>query len=123
MSTWSQDDLRRIADAEEVDVAPLGKDGVTYRKPTTIWAVALDGALYVRAYKGPESRWYQAALQNKRGEITATGATKQVSFEPVDGPINARIDDAYRAKYGRSPYVVGIVGALARSATLKVTPC
>jgi hypothetical protein len=38
----------------------------------------------------------------------------------VDGPINVRIDGAYRAKYART-YVGGIVGALARSATLKVT--
>ena len=25
--------------------------------------------------------------------------TKEVTFEPVDGPINDLIDDAYRAKY------------------------
>jgi hypothetical protein len=26
-------------------------------------------------------------------------------FEPVDGPMNDRIDDAYRAKYANSPYL------------------
>jgi hypothetical protein len=25
--------------------------------------------------------------------------SRQVEFQPVDGPINDRIDDAYRAKY------------------------
>ena len=29
----------------------------------------------------------------------APGMTKEVTFEPVDGPINDRIDHAYRAKY------------------------
>ena len=29
----------------------------------------------------------------------APGMTKEVTFEPVDGPINYRIDHAYRAKY------------------------
>jgi hypothetical protein len=120
MSVWSKDDLRRIAEADELEVAPVREDGVTYRKPTTIWSVALDSALYVRAYKGRQSLWYQAALRQRAGQITAAGVTNDVSFEPVDGPIIERIDDAYRAKYGRSPYVSGIVGASARSATLRV---
>src|SRR5438876_7196200 len=47
---------------------------------------------------------------------------KEVAFEPVDGPINDRIDDAYRAKYGGSPYVKPMIGARARSATVRVRP-
>ena len=31
--------------------------------------------------------------------IIAAGMTKEATFEPVDGPINNRIDDVYRAKY------------------------
>ena len=48
--------------------------------------------------------------------------TKEVTFEPVDGPINDRIDNAYRAKYHGSPYLSSMVGARARSATAKVMP-
>ena len=48
--------------------------------------------------------------------------TREVAFEPVDGPINDRIDDAYRAKYRGSPYLDVMIGARARSATVKVTP-
>src|SRR5207253_5740444 len=95
---------------------------VTYGNPTWIWSVAVDDALYVRAYNGPSSRWYQAALQQKAGRITAAGMTKEVIFEPVDGPINDRIDDAYRAKYHGSPYLSPMIGARARSATIKVMP-
>jgi hypothetical protein len=32
--------------------------------------------------------------------------TKEVTFVPVNGPINDRIDDAYRAKYQGSPYLL-----------------
>jgi hypothetical protein len=46
--------------------------------------------------------------------------TKEVSFERVDGPINDRVDDAYRAKYSGSPYLSPMIGAHARSATVKV---
>jgi len=53
----------------------------------------------VRAYHGQNSRWYQAALRQKAGRITAAGMTKDVMFESVSGPLNDHIDDAYRAKY------------------------
>jgi hypothetical protein len=48
--------------------------------------------------------------------------TKEVSFEPVDGPINDCIDDAYRAKYGGSAYLDPMIGKQARSATVRIIP-
>ena len=48
--------------------------------------------------------------------------TKEVIFEPVDGPINDRIDDAYRAKHHGSTYLSPMIGARARSATVSVVP-
>jgi hypothetical protein len=48
--------------------------------------------------------------------------TKDVVFEPADGPINNRIDEAYRTKYGGSPYLSPMIGKRARSATVRVTP-
>jgi hypothetical protein len=95
---------------------------VTYGTPTWIWSVAVEDALYVRAYHGRDSRWYGAAVRQKAGRITAAGMTKEVAFEPLDGPINDRIDDAYRAKYRGSPYLSSMIGARARSATVKVMP-
>jgi hypothetical protein len=82
----------------------------------------VDGALYVRAYNGTDSRWHKAALRQKAGRITAAGMTKEVAFEPVDGQINDRIDDAYRAKYKSSPYLKPMIGERARAATVKVVP-
>jgi len=102
MSTWSKDELRKIAEADDLHIAPFREDGKTYGTPTWIWSVAVDGALYVRGYNGKDSRWYQAAVRQRAGRIIAAGMTKEVSFEPVDGPGDERvgdaIDDAYRAK-------------------------
>jgi hypothetical protein len=95
---------------------------VTYGTPTWVWSVAVDDALYVRAYNGQNSRWYQAAVRQKAGRITAAGMTKEVTFEPVDGPINDLVDDAYRAKYHDSPYLSPMIAARARAATAKVIP-
>jgi hypothetical protein len=61
-------------------------------------------------------------VRQKAGRITAAGMTKEVTFEPVDGPINDRIDDAYRAKYQGSSYLSPMTGARARSAAVKVMP-
>ena len=103
-------------------ISPFREDGVTYGTPTWIWFVKVDDALYVRAYNGQNSRWYQAAVRQKAGRIISAGMLKEVTFEPVNGPINDRIDDAYRAKYSGSPYLSPMVGARARSATVKVMP-
>jgi len=117
---WSAEELRRIVEADDLKIAPFRDDGVTYGTPTWIWCVAVDGELYVRAYNGPKSRWYQAAVRQRAGRIIGAGMTKDVTFEPVDGPINEQIDQAYRAKYGASPYLRPMISAPARSATIKV---
>ena len=114
--------MRKIAEADDLHISPFREDGVTYGTPTWIWSVAVDDALYVRGYNGQKSRWYHAAVQQKAGRIIAAGMTKEVTFEPVDGTINNRIDDAYRAKYSGSPYLSPMIGARARSATIKVMP-
>jgi hypothetical protein len=82
----------------------------------------VDGDLYVRAYNGQSSRWYQAARRQKAGQITAASMTKDVVFEPVDGAINDRVDDAYRTKYCGGPYPKPMIGVQARSATMKISP-
>ena len=122
MSTWQPDDLRRIAEADDLHISPLRDDGKTYGTPTWIWSVAVDDGLYVRAYNGKNSRWYQASLRQKSGRIVAAGMTKEVTFAPVEGPIQARIDDAYRAKYQGNPYLIPMISAGARAATVKVMP-
>ena len=122
MSAWLKDELQKIAEADDLHISPFREDGVTYGTPTWIWSVAVGDALYVRAYNRQNSRWYHAALQQKAGRITAAGMTKEVTFEPVDGPINNPIDDAYRAKYKGSPYLSPMMGAGPRAATVKVLP-
>ena len=120
MAKWSKDELRKIAEADDLRISPLREDGATYGTPTWIWSIAVDGDLYVRAYNGRNSRWHKAAMRQRAGRITAAGMTKEVAFEAVNGPINDRVDDAYRAKYHDSPYLGPMIGA--RSATVKVTP-
>lgn len=122
MAGWKQEDLRKIAGADDLHIAPFRDDGVTYGTPTWIWSVAVGDALYVRGYNGTESRWYKAALRQKAGRIIAAGMTREVAFEPVGGSVNDSIDDAYRSKYAGSPYLKPMIGARARAATVRIMP-
>jgi Uncharacterized protein conserved in bacteria (DUF2255) len=40
MTTWSKDELRKIAEADDLHISPFREDGVTYGTPTWIWSVA-----------------------------------------------------------------------------------
>jgi hypothetical protein len=122
MAPWSKDELQKIATTDDLHIAPFREDKTTYGTPTWIWSVAVNDTLYVRAYNGQDSRWYQAALRQKAGRIIAAGITKEVTFEPIHGPINDIIDEAYRAKYHDSPYLSAMIGPHARSASVKVMP-
>lgn len=119
---WLIDTLRKIAEADDLHIAPFREDGTTPGTPTWIWSVSVDGELYVRGYNGRSSRWYQAARRQKAGQIRAAGVTRDVLFEPVEGPINDRVDEAYTTKYRGGPYLAPMIGDLARSATIKIVP-
>jgi hypothetical protein len=119
---FSTNELKRIDEADDLHIAPFREDGKTYGTPTWIWAVVVDGDLYVRAYNGVNSRWYNSALQQNAGRIIAAGMTKEVRFEPVHGDINDVIDEAYKKKYNSSPYLSPMISNRSRAASVKIIP-
>lgn len=122
MSAWTKERLHEIATTDDLHIAPFREDGTTTGTPTWIWSVVVDGDLYVRAYNGTSSRWYQAAAKQKAGQITAAGKTNDVTFEQVQGEINDQIDAAYRLKYASGPYLNPMIGDRARVATIRILP-
>jgi hypothetical protein len=122
MTAWRKDELRKIASTDDLHISPFREDGKTYGTPTWIWSVVVGDALFARGYNGKDSRWYQAAVQQKAGRISAAGMTKEVAFEPVEAAIEEQIDGAYRAKYKDSPYLKPMIGKRARSATVRIMP-
>jgi hypothetical protein len=122
MSEWSKEDIGKIAETDDLHISPFRDDGVTYGTSTWIWSVVVNGSLFVRGYNGQRSRWYQAAIKQRAGRITAAGMTREVAFETAQGAINDRIDNAYREKYKGSPYLNPMIGERARSATIKISP-
>jgi len=119
---FTKDELKKIDGADDLHISPFREDGKTYGTPTWIWAVITDGDLYVRAYNGVNSRWYQSAMQQKAGRIHAASMIYEVVFLPVEEDINNVIDEAYKKKYSRSPYLSPMISSRARAATVRIRP-
>ena len=123
MNAWTTNELKKIAAAEELEIASLRRDG-TLRKPVTIWVIRYGDDLYVRSGYGRTSNWFRGTQDRREGHISAGRVDKDVTFvEETDPGINDQIDAAYRTKYRRHPsYVKPIVSPEARAATIKLVP-
>jgi hypothetical protein len=115
MTGWTPDQLTALAHASSLRLT-VG-DGAG--PEAELGMVFVRGELYVRAYRGPESRWFQAAQETGRGRIKAGAIALDVLLVPTPGPADA-IDAAYRAKYENSSTLVASPQALA--ATLRIDP-
>ena len=103
MTAWTTEDIQKIAATDDLHIAPLRDDSVTYGTPTWIWSVVVDGRLFVRAWSGVRSLWYRAAIAQGIGRITAAGARYEVAFANADPALNERIDAACRDKVRGQP--------------------
>jgi len=124
MTAWKSDELDRIADAEELQVAGRRSDG-TLRAPVTIWVVRQGDDLFVRSFRGKAGRWYRGTQASHEGHIRSGGVDKDVRFvAESDESINARIDAAYRTKYHdfEASIVDPILAAPARATTMRLVP-
>ena len=124
MSAWTPDELARIQAAQELEIAPVRRDG-NLRRPVTVWVVREGDDLYVRSWRGRSGGWYRGVQERHPGHIRAGGVDKDVDFVAVDDEErNQRIDAAYRAKYGRygSSYIQPMTSGEARTTTLRLEP-
>ena len=110
------DDLAAIQKYANVRIETHGADGTEHR--TTIWAVVEGGAVYVRTYQGPKSRWYREALARpnvalhvakRRIPLVAVPAADAASIEACSVGLSRK----YRASYS--------LGAMLRDEVLETT--
>jgi hypothetical protein len=123
MTTWTDEELSRIGDTEELQLASTRSDGSpgTY---VTMWVVRAGDELYVRSAYGPTNPWYRRARARGAGRIRAGGLERDVTFADTAGDARAAIDAAYHAKYDRygSQLVDTVVGPDAESVTIRLVP-
>jgi hypothetical protein len=123
MTPWTDEELTRIGEAHELQLASERPNG-TMRPYVTMWVVRAGDDLYVRSAYGAGNPWYRRAKASGAGRIRGGGLERDVIFvEPAAG-VHADIDEAYHAKYDRyGPRMVGtVVGPEAAAVTIKLEP-
>ena len=122
MSGWTDDELRRIGDAEELEIAAVRRDG-TRRDAVPIWVVRAGEDLYVRAASVPSSGWHKVVRASGRARIDAGGVNLEVAVEDAEPRVLDDVDASYRRKYGRYASIVdSISDAEHRATTLRLVP-
>jgi len=125
-ASWTGEELRRVGNAAELQIASRRCDG-SLRPYVTIWTVRAGDHLYVRSAYGTGNPWFRRATASGTGRIRADGIERDVTFTPaseLDAATQAAVDAAYHAKYDRyGPQIVGTVtGAHAAPVTLRLVP-
>ena len=122
-TAWTSDELQRIGAADELEIASRRADG-TLRSFVTIWVVRSGDAIYIRSAHGPANPWFRRALASGAGRIRSGGVERDVTFSVPSSSVHPELDAAYRHKYSKYPveYVDPVVGSVAATATLLVTP-
>jgi hypothetical protein len=123
VTTWLRDELERIGDADELQLASCRPDG-SLRPYVTMWVVRAGDGLYVRSAYGPDNPWYRRATASGNGRIRAAGIERDVSFAQASAEVQGDIDAAYHAKYDSyGPRIVGsVTGSGARQVTIRLVP-
>jgi hypothetical protein len=123
MSGWTAEELDRIGDALEMQLAPVRRDG-TVGGSVTIWVVRDADKLYVRSSYGTEGHWYKRTRARHAAHISAGGVEKDVQLVDARPDVSLRVDAAYRSKYGKQPAQVfdPMVGIPARDTTMQLVP-
>lgn len=123
MTTWTDEEQRRIGAAEELQLASTRPDG-TLRPYVTMWVVRAGDDLYVRSANGPTNPWFRRAKASGAGRIRAGGLERDVTFADASPNVHSSIDAAYHAKYDRyGPRIVGsVVGPQVEAVTIKLVP-
>jgi hypothetical protein len=123
MTTWTDDELNRIGQAQELQLASVRKDG-SLRPNVTMWVVRAGDDLYVRSAYGPDNPWFRRAKASGTGRVLAGGIERDVTFAEADPDVHSAIDAAYHAKYDQyGPKIVDtIVGPEVEAVTIKLVP-
>jgi hypothetical protein len=124
MPGWTPDELTKIGQADELELASLRREG-SLRNPVTMWVIRDGDQLYVRSMHGRSGAWFRGTQTRLRGHIRAGGIDKDVAFiVDTDAAVNDRIDEAYRSKYRRygTNIVGGVVNPRSRASTIKLVP-
>ena len=109
--------------ASILDVKILGiRAGTKPNRVIGIWAVVVEGRVFVRSWSLKPRSWYRTFLEERNGAVRIGNKEVPVRSHPVRGKkLNDAMDRAYAAKYTTKPnekYVKGFATPKRRATTL-----
>jgi hypothetical protein len=94
MASWTKEELRKLAETDDLHISPFREDGKTYGTPTWIWSLVVDDALtYARRY-GLLLCFARYASSMRSLTAPSTGSNVTSYCEPIT-------TDLYRKRPGR----------------------
>lgn len=75
MTAWTAEELGRMGEAVELQLASVRPDG-TLRPYVTMWVVPAGDDLYVRSAYGPDNPWFCRAKSSGAGRILGGGSSE-----------------------------------------------
>src|SRR2546421_8086986 len=100
--------------------------GIKPHRIIGIWAVVVEGCVFVRSYSLKERSWYRTFLEEPRGIIEVNG--KQIKVRPVftrSERLKKLVDRAYAEKFptaGSRVFVEGFKDKKRRDTTTELVP-
>ncbi len=121
MSSWTADELERIGQAEELELASRRADG-SLRSWVPLWVARVGDELFVRSMYGRSNPWFQRALASGEGRIRAGGVERDVAIVEPGPAVDDDLHAAIHAKYDRhGARIVGtVVSAESALATFRL---
>jgi hypothetical protein len=101
MANWTEEQLAQIDAAKELEITSRRADG-SLHSWLPIWVVRADGEVFVRTWHRRTTGWFGQVVKSRGARIRVLET--EVSVEDLGegtDDLRARVDDAYRAKYGR----------------------
>ena len=98
----------------------------TVHRFTAVWAVVVDGRVFVRSWDDRPNGWYRAFVEEPLGSLQAGDREVRIRARRVRGErLLDAIDHAYASKYvtpGAKKYVRGFRLPRRRATTLELVP-
>ena len=118
--TFPKDTIALLDRSDDVDIETRSPKGTLHSVP--IWIVVDGGDVFVRAFRGPTSRWYRE-LVARPGALVANG--KRIPVRAVvatDAASVKRTSDGYRKKYRKGSSLDSMLVPMVLPTTLRLEP-
>lgn len=119
--SFSAEELALLERAEEVEIETQAPDQPARR--TVVWVVVDEGDVFVRTYKGPDSRWFRDTLANPAVALHVDGRRLAATAIPATDPDSIeRTSAGYNRKYATDPATPAMLAPNVTGTTLRLEP-